>query len=93
MDKVVDSAAAAVADIPEGASLAVGGFGLCGIPQSLIDALAERGVGGFKVVSNNCGVLDPTCIHTPGVFVQRVVVLSPEQTEAKRIERRTVREG
>ena len=58
MDKVVDSAAAAVADIPEGASLAVGGFGLCGIPQSLIDALAERGVGGFKVVSNNSGVDD-----------------------------------
>jgi 3-oxoacid CoA-transferase subunit A len=58
MDKVHESAAAAVADIPEGASLAVGGFGLCGIPQALIDALAARGIGGFSVVSNNCGIDD-----------------------------------
>ncbi|MGY1633600.1 CoA-transferase, partial [Geodermatophilus sp. SYSU D01186] len=42
MDKVVESAAAAVADIPDGAVLAVGGFGLCGIPYALIDALLER---------------------------------------------------
>ncbi|MGZ6792941.1 MAG: CoA-transferase, partial [Mycobacteriales bacterium] len=38
MDKVVGSAAEAVGDIPDGASLAVGGFGLCGIPQALIEA-------------------------------------------------------
>ncbi|UOE44642.1 CoA transferase subunit A [Agromyces larvae] len=58
MDKTVESAAAAVADIPDGASLAVGGFGLCGIPMVLIDALLERGVGDLSVVSNNCGVDD-----------------------------------
>jgi len=56
--KVVDSANAALADIPSGAVLAVGGFGLCGIPSALIDALLEIGVGDIEVVSNNCGVDD-----------------------------------
>lgn len=56
MDKVVGSAAEAVADIPRGASLAVGGFGLCGIPQALIEAVLELGVDGLQTVSNNCGV-------------------------------------
>jgi 3-oxoacid CoA-transferase subunit A len=56
MDKLVASAAEAVADVPSGASLAVGGFGLCGVPSVLIGALAETGAGNFEVVSNNCGV-------------------------------------
>ena len=56
MDKVVATAAEAVADIPSGASLAVGGFGLCGIPSLLIDALLEAGVTDLETVSNNCGV-------------------------------------
>ncbi len=56
MDKVMVSAADAVADIPDGASLAVGGFGLCGIPSVLIGALLATGVGDLRVVSNNCGV-------------------------------------
>ncbi|MFJ6658117.1 CoA transferase subunit A [Streptomyces sp. NPDC091377] len=55
MDKVVASAAAAVADVPDGASLAVGGFGLSGVPNVLIQALHERGTRGLSVVSNNCG--------------------------------------
>ena len=58
IDKVVGSAAEAVADIPDGSSLAVGGFGLCGIPSALIAALHERGTGDLEVVSNNCGVDD-----------------------------------
>ncbi len=56
MDKVVKSAAEAVADIPTGASLAVGGFGLAGIPWILIDALFAQGAEDLTVVSNNCGV-------------------------------------
>ena len=56
MDKVVSSAAAAVADIPDGATLAVGGFGLCGIPSVLIDAVLEAGTSDLEAVSNNCGV-------------------------------------
>jgi 3-oxoacid CoA-transferase/3-oxoacid CoA-transferase subunit A len=58
MDKVWKSAADAVADIPDGARLLVGGFGLCGIPENLIAALRERGQKGLEVVSNNCGVDD-----------------------------------
>jgi 3-oxoacid CoA-transferase subunit A len=56
MNKVVASATEAVADISDGASIAVGGFGLCGIPSVLIQALFERGVGDLETVSNNCGV-------------------------------------
>jgi 3-oxoacid CoA-transferase subunit A len=56
MDKTVESALAAVADIPDGASLAVGGFGLCGIPLVLINALLEQGATDLQTVSNNCGV-------------------------------------
>ena len=58
MDKTVASAAEAVADIPDGARLAVGGFGLCGIPSALIAALLDVGVTDLDVVSNNCGVDD-----------------------------------
>lgn len=54
--KVLKDVREAVADIPSGASLAVGGFGLCGIPDALIDALAEAGVDALEVYSNNCGV-------------------------------------
>ncbi len=56
MDKLVASAAEAVADIPDGASIAVGGFGLSGIPWTLITALHEQGATDLTVVSNNCGV-------------------------------------
>lgn len=56
LDKVVASPAHGVADIPSGASLAVGGFGLAGIPWFLIDALLDHGVGDLTIVSNNCGV-------------------------------------
>jgi 3-oxoacid CoA-transferase subunit A len=58
MDKVVASAAEAVADIPDGATIAVGGFGLCGIPSVLIDALLAQGATDLEAVSNNCGVDD-----------------------------------
>lgn len=58
MDKVVASAALAVADVPHGASVAVGGFGLSGVPDALIAALHERGTRDLRVVSNNCGAQD-----------------------------------
>ncbi|MFC8225896.1 CoA transferase subunit A [Streptomyces sp. NPDC057287] len=58
MDKVVASAALAVADVPDGASVAVGGFGLSGVPDVLIEALHASGVSGLSVVSNNCGAMD-----------------------------------
>jgi 3-oxoacid CoA-transferase subunit A len=56
MDKTVSSAADAVRDISDGTSLAVGGFGLCGVPIRLIEALLEQGSTDLETVSNNCGV-------------------------------------
>jgi len=56
MDKVVSSAAEAVDGIVNGSSLAVGGFGLCGVPSVLIAELHRRGVTDLEAVSNNCGV-------------------------------------
>lgn len=56
MDKTVATAAAAVAGIASGSSIAVGGFGLCGIPFNLIDALHASRVDGLETVSNNCGI-------------------------------------
>ncbi|PZS34623.1 MAG: succinyl-CoA--3-ketoacid-CoA transferase [Pseudonocardiales bacterium] len=58
MNKLVGSAAEAVADIGPGSTVAVGGFGLCGIPITLIGALYDAGVGDLRAVSNNCGVDD-----------------------------------
>src|SRR3954453_2948998 len=58
MNKVVASAAQPVAAIPEGATIMMGGFGLCGIPENLIAALHARGTGGLTVVSNNAGIDD-----------------------------------
>ena len=56
MSSKIMTAAEAVADIPDGASIAAGGFGLSGIPQIVIEALAARDVGNFEVFSNNAGV-------------------------------------
>ncbi|WP_309082046.1 CoA transferase subunit A [Zhihengliuella sp.] len=56
IDKTFSSADEAVADIPDGATLAVGGFGLSGNPMALIEALLESGATDLSVVSNNCGV-------------------------------------
>jgi 3-oxoacid CoA-transferase subunit A len=58
VNKVVSSAAEAVRDIPDGATVLAGGFGLCGIPENCIQALREQGTRGLTVVSNNCGVDD-----------------------------------
>jgi 3-oxoacid CoA-transferase subunit A len=58
IDKVVASADEAVRDIFDGATLIVGGFGLCGVPENLVDALDRQGATDLTVVSNNCGVDD-----------------------------------
>ncbi|WP_019144525.1 CoA transferase subunit A [Aeromicrobium massiliense] len=65
--KVVASAAEAVADVASGSSLAVGGFGLSGIPDALIEALAEQGADDLEVYSNNCGVDG----HGLGILLER----------------------
>src|SRR5262245_6739697 len=58
MNKVYPSADAACCDIPDGAKILAGGFGLCGIPENAISAIHGRGVRGLWFVSNNCGVDD-----------------------------------
>lgn len=58
ISKLVDSALEAIADIHDGAVLMVGGFGLCGIPEHLIEALRIKGVKGLTCISNNAGVDD-----------------------------------
>jgi 3-oxoacid CoA-transferase subunit A len=58
MNKVLGSAEDAVALVPQGATIMVGGFGLCGIPENLIRALLERGTGELTIISNNPGVAD-----------------------------------
>jgi 3-oxoacid CoA-transferase subunit A len=58
VNKVVASATAALSDIPDGSTILVGGFGLCGIPEKSIRALRELGTKRLTVVSNNCGVDD-----------------------------------
>lgn len=58
MNKVFESAAAAVADLPDGATLMSGGFGLCGNPENLIAAIHAKGTRGLTIISNNCGTDD-----------------------------------
>jgi 3-oxoacid CoA-transferase subunit A len=58
MNKVFTSADNAIEDIPDGATLMIGGFGLCGIPENLIAALVRSGRRGFHTISNNMGVDD-----------------------------------
>jgi len=56
MNKVFEDPLAAVADIASGSSIAVGGFGTCGVPQTLIEAVYTLGADGLRIVSNNCGL-------------------------------------
>jgi 3-oxoacid CoA-transferase subunit A len=56
VNKVFPNADAAIADVPDAASVMVGGFGLCGIPENLIEAIRRKGVKNLTVISNNAGV-------------------------------------
>jgi 3-oxoacid CoA-transferase subunit A len=56
MRKIFANADEAIFDLQDGASILLGGFGLCGIPENLIDALVRRGTKGLTTISNNCGV-------------------------------------
>lgn len=58
MNKIYQSADEAVADIPDGAVLMSGGFGLCGNPENLIAAIHRKGVSNLTLISNNCGTTD-----------------------------------
>src|SRR5215208_3208906 len=58
MKKLVDSADAAIADLQDGMTVMVGGFGLCGNPENLIAAVHRKGARDLTVISNNCGTTD-----------------------------------
>ncbi|MBL6976303.1 MAG: CoA transferase subunit A [Deltaproteobacteria bacterium] len=58
MNKVYESAEAAIDDIIEDATVMVGGFGLCGNPENLIRAIHKKGTKGLTIISNNCGIDD-----------------------------------
>ncbi|WP_071395662.1 CoA transferase subunit A [Bacillus tuaregi] len=58
MKRICSSFEEAIAEISDGATLMVGGFGLCGIPENLILALVEKNVRNLTIISNNCGIDD-----------------------------------
>ncbi|XP_062540817.1 succinyl-CoA:3-ketoacid coenzyme A transferase 1, mitochondrial isoform X1 [Armigeres subalbatus] len=68
--KIFESAEEAVADIPDGAKLLVGGFGLCGVPENLIGACVKKGVKDLTVVSNNAGIEN----FGLGLFLQKRMI-------------------
>ena len=61
MNKLFESAAEAVKDIPNDVTIMSGGFGLCGNPEDLIGAIHAKGITGLTVISNNCGI-DEKCL-------------------------------
>src|SRR4029079_4534934 len=56
MNKVLQSAEEAAALVPDGATIMMGGFGVCGLPENLIAALHARGTGNLTIISNNAGI-------------------------------------
>ena len=83
IDKIVPSAAAAVADIPDGATVMIGGFGTAGMPSELIDALIERGPRDLTIVNNNAGNGDTgLAALLKARLVRKIVCSFPRQTDS-----------
>jgi 3-oxoadipate CoA-transferase alpha subunit len=83
INKVVPSAAAAVADIPPGATVMIGGFGTAGMPSELIDALIAHGATGLTIVNNNAGNGDSglAALLNAGQ-VKKIICSFPRQTDS-----------
>ncbi len=83
INKVVASAAAAVADIPPGATVMIGGFGTAGMPSELIDALIAHGVRGLTIVNNNAGNGDTgLAALLKARQVKKIICSFPRQTDS-----------
>ena len=89
MNKVVNSVEEAVAAIPDGASIMVGGFGLCGVPHHLLDALHARGTKRLTIISNNAGV-DGAGVGVLLAARQIVKVIATYVGENKEFERQVI---
>ena len=83
IDKFISSAAEALADVPDGATVMIGGFGNAGMPAELIDALIAQGAGGLTVVNNNAGNADAGLAALIGAGrVRKVICSFPRQTDS-----------
>lgn len=83
IDKIVASAAAAVADIPDGATVMIGGFGTAGMPSELIDALIGHGARELTIVNNNAGNGDSgLAALLKAKRVRKIVCSFPRQTDS-----------
>jgi 3-oxoadipate CoA-transferase alpha subunit len=89
IDKTVSSASAAVADIPDGASILIGGFGTAGMPVELIEALITRGVGDLTIINNNAGNGDSgvAALLREG-RVRKMICSFPRQSDSYHFDRR-----
>ena len=83
IDKIVSSAAAAVADIPDGATVMIGGFGTAGMPSELIDALIAHGARDLTIVNNNAGNGDMgLALLLKAKQVRKIICSFPRQTDS-----------
>ncbi len=83
IDKFIATAAAALADVPDGATVMIGGFGNAGMPAELIDALIAQGAKGLTVVNNNAGNADAGLAALIGAGrVKKIICSFPRQTDS-----------
>jgi len=83
IDKFIDSAAAALADVPDGATIMIGGFGNAGMPAELIDALIAQGARNLTVVNNNAGNADAGLAALIGAGrVRKILCSFPRQADS-----------
>jgi len=83
IDKFIASAAAALADVPDGATVMIGGFGNAGMPAELIDALIAQGARNLTVVNNNAGNADTGVAALIGAKrVRKIICSFPRQTDS-----------
>jgi len=83
IDKILDSPAAALADVPDGATILIGGFGNAGMPSELIDALIAQGAKNLTVVNNNAGNADAGLAALIGAKrVRKILCSFPRQTDS-----------